>query len=181
MDTISIYQVKLQKVGSLPVATRSIYKPADAAAIFQAYLEQHCHTDRENIIGMYLNTKNQVVGMSTIHTGSLNVSLINPREVFTEAVLHKAASVILCHNHPSGNPSPSREDIQITSSLQQAGEVLDIPVLDHIILGHNQFLSLKEKGYMEQTQSKGEWVWESQETERYDGFRRNPLVQSMER
>ncbi|UFJ41340.1 DNA repair protein RadC [Brevibacillus humidisoli] len=161
MNTISVYQVKLQKVGDVSFEWRPIHAPKDAVSIFQTYLEHYCHTDRENFIAMYLNVKNEVVGLSTVHIGSLNASLVNPREVYTDAVLHKAASVILCHNHPSGNPSPSREDIEVTKTLRQAGEILDIAVLDHIIIGQDRFISFKEQGYMNNTQAMGGFVWEN--------------------
>ncbi|WP_261798205.1 JAB domain-containing protein [Brevibacillus massiliensis] len=164
--------MKLQKVGSLPFETKPIHLPKDAAAIFQAYLGNYCHTDRENFIGMYLNTKNEVVGISTIHTGTLNASLVNPREVFTDAVLHKAASIILCHNHPSGNPSPSSEDITVTKNLQKAGKMLDIDVLDHIILGYDRFLSLKEQGLIDQPNGEHELLWENRMTKESARFAR---------
>lgn len=98
---------------------------------------------------MFLNTKNRIAGISTAHVGSLDASIVHPREVFTEALLHKAASIIVCHNHPSGDPTPSREDIAVTQTLREAGQLLGIDVLDHIILGDDdRYLSLKEGGYM---------------------------------
>ena len=95
-----------------------------------------------------LDTKNHVTDISDISVGSLTASVVHPREVFKEAVSRSAASVIIAHNHPSGDPSPSREDIAVTQRLVKAGKVMDIPVLDHIILGNNRFISLKEKNMM---------------------------------
>ena len=86
--------------------------------------------------------------MPVISQGSLTASVVHPREVFEAAVRHAAASMILLHNHPSGDPSPSREDIAVTERLVKAGQVMDIPVLDHLIIGNNSFASLKEKGLM---------------------------------
>ena len=80
--------------------------------------------------------------------GSLTASIVHPREVFEVAIRHNAASIILLHNHPSGDPSPSREDINVTQRLVKAGKSMDIPVLDHIVLGDNRFISIKERGFM---------------------------------
>lgn len=103
---------------------------------------------REHFAVMLLNTKNHILGMADISIGSLSASIVHPREVFRAAIDFAAASMILFHNHPSGDPSPSREDIAVTNRLTKAGKIMDIPVLDHIILGHDQFLSLKERGIM---------------------------------
>lgn len=103
---------------------------------------------REHFAVMLLNTKNHILGMADISVGSLSASIVHPREVFRAAIDYAAASMILMHNHPSGDPSPSREDIAVTNRLTKAGKIMDIPVLDHIILGHDQFLSLKERGIM---------------------------------
>ena len=97
---------------------------------------------------MVLNTKNHIIADTIITTGSLTASVVHPRELFREVLKYPAASVIVYHNHPSGDPDPSREDIAVTRRLVKAGEVLDIPVLDHIIIGDNRFVSLKEKGLM---------------------------------
>jgi len=82
------------------------------------------------------------------HIGSLNLSIVHPREVMKPAILSNAAGVIVGHNHPSGNPEPSQEDIQVTKKLVEAGKIIGIEVFDHIILGDEKFVSLKEKGYM---------------------------------
>ena len=97
---------------------------------------------------MVLNTKNHIIADTIITTGSLTASVVHPRELFREVLKYPAASVIVYHNHPSGDPDPSREDIAVTRRLVKAGDVLDIPVLDHIIIGDNRFVSLKEKGLM---------------------------------
>ena len=93
-----------------------------------------------------LNTKNSIVGIQEITRGSLSASIVHPREVYKAAILHNAASIILAHNHPSGSPSPSREDIAVTERILKAGKILDIPLLDHVIIGDPRFVSLKEKG-----------------------------------
>ena len=96
-----------------------------------------------------MNTKNHIIGIKDVSIGSLTASVVHPREVFETAIMHHAAAMILIHNHPSGDPSPSREDISVTERLVKAGKVMDIPVLDHIILGDERFVSMKEKNLMQ--------------------------------
>ena len=107
------------------------------------------HEQREHFAVMLLNTKNHILGMPDISIGSLTASVVHPREVFKVAVRYSAAAMILLHNPPSGDPSPSREDIAVTQRLVKAGKIMDIPVLDHIILGDNRFTSMKEKGLLQ--------------------------------
>jgi len=106
------------------------------------------HEPKEHFLIVILNTKNYILATPTISVGSLTASVVHPREIFSEALKYPCASIILVHNHPSGNPEPSREDIAVTKRIQNAGNVLDIPVLDHIIIGEHTFSSLKEKGVM---------------------------------
>ena len=104
---------------------------------------------QEHFVCLYLNTKNHVIHRQTIFVGSLNASIVHPRVVFKEALRRSAASLIALHNHPSGDPSPSQEDINVTKRLHESGKVLGIQLLDHIIIGDRKFVSLKEKGYLE--------------------------------
>lgn len=122
-----------------------VHGPEDVAhfAMPRYRLEQ-----KEHFAVLLLNTKNHILAMPEISVGSLTASVVHPREVFEAAVRHAAASIILLHNHPSGDPSPSREDIAVTHRLVQAGVIMDIPVLDHVVLGDNRFVSLKEKGLL---------------------------------
>jgi DNA repair protein RadC len=103
---------------------------------------------QEHFIALYLNTKNHVLHRHTLFIGSLNASIVHPREVFKEALRRSAASVICLHNHPSGDPTPSREDIEVTKRLNEAGKVLGVELLDHVIIGDRQFISLKEQGHI---------------------------------
>ncbi len=103
---------------------------------------------QEHFVCLYLNTKNQVLHKQTIFIGSLNASIVHPREVFKEAFRRSAASIICIHNHPSGDPTPSREDIEVTKRLVECGRIIGIDVLDHLIIGEKKFISLKEKGYL---------------------------------
>ncbi|GIN22676.1 MAG TPA: JAB domain-containing protein [Bacillus bacterium] len=103
---------------------------------------------QEHFVCLYLNTKNQVLHRQTIFIGSLNASIVHPREVFKEAFRRSAASIICFHNHPSGDPSPSREDIEVTKRLAECGKIMGIEILDHLIIGDNKYVSMKEKGLM---------------------------------
>lgn len=93
-----------------------------------------------------LNTKNIVVGIKDVFKGSLNTSVVHPREIFKQAISKNSASIIICHNHPSGDPTPSREDINITLRIKECGNIIGIQLVDHIIIGNNKFVSLKERG-----------------------------------
>ena len=99
---------------------------------------------QEHFVVIFLNARNQIIKTETISIGSLNASFVHPREVFAPAVGISAASVILGHNHPSGDVTPSREDIELTRRMVQAGEIMGIEVVDHLIIGSDRFISMKE-------------------------------------
>jgi DNA repair protein RadC len=101
---------------------------------------------KEHFKLILLNPRNKIIGISTISIGTLNASLVHPREVFKDAIVHSAASVVLAHNHPSGDPEPSEDDLKITKKLVESGKILGIEVIDHIIIGKNNFCSYKERG-----------------------------------
>ncbi len=103
---------------------------------------------REHFVGLYLNTRNRLLARETVSVGSLNASIVHPREVFEPALRRNAASLIVVHNHPSGEVEPSEDDIQITRRLAQAGDILGIALLDHVIVGGAGYLSLKEEGHL---------------------------------
>ncbi len=103
---------------------------------------------KEHFIGLYLNARNQLVHQETVAIGSLSANIIHPREVFEPAIKYHAASIVVVHNHPSGNLKPSREDLEITKRLVKSGELLGIKVIDHLIIAGKKFFSLKEKGLM---------------------------------
>lgn len=122
-----------------------IRSPEDAAAYLMTDMSS---LSQEHFVVLFLNVKNEVLHKQTIFIGSLNSSIVHPREIFREAVKRSAASIICAHNHPSGNPSPSPEDIEVTKRLTEAGSIMGIDLLDHVIIGDHRFISLKEKGYM---------------------------------
>lgn len=122
-----------------------IRSPEDAANFV---MEDMRFLSQEHFVCLYLNTKNQVLHQQTVFIGSLNASIVHPREVFKEAFRRSAASFICIHNHPSGDPAPSREDIDVTKRLSECGKLIGIELLDHLIIGDQKFISLKEKGYV---------------------------------
>jgi DNA repair protein RadC len=101
---------------------------------------------KEYFLVLSLDTKNQLIKVSEVSIGSLDTSVVHPREVFKEAISASAASVILVHNHPSGDPQPSDDDVKLTKRLAETGEIVGIAVLDHIVVGENRFVSLKREG-----------------------------------
>ncbi|MGM9988634.1 MAG: DNA repair protein RadC [Bacillaceae bacterium] len=123
----------------------TIRSPEDAANYM---MEEMRFLTQEHFICLYLNSKNQVIHRQTIFIGSLNASIVHPRETFREAFRRSAASIICLHNHPSGSPEPSREDIEVTKRLVECGKIIGIEVLDHLIIGEHKYVSLKEKGYV---------------------------------
>ena len=115
------------------------------------YLFEHFRDSyREEFLILILDTKNKIKASKTVSIGSINQTLVHPREVFRFAITNNANSIILSHNHPSGDPSPSHEDILITKRLQEAGKLIGIKVLDHIIIGNDKYISLREKKIIEE-------------------------------
>ena len=142
---INIVSIKMVKESSFLYQTRQILSPNDAYEMIKEQLEG---LDREQFIIACLNTKNEPTNISVVSVGSLNKAIVHPREVFKTAILSNAASVMAFHNHPSGETTPSQQDIQLTNRLYEAGELLSIKLLDHLIIGDVTFTSLKEKGYL---------------------------------
>lgn len=124
--------------------TRSIKRSRDIFELFKHLADEQ----KEHFCVVMLNSKNGILGVRTIHVGTVNMTVVGPREVFREAIREGASSIAVVHNHPSGDPTPSEEDFEITEKLVQIGEMLDIPVLDHVIIGHNTFSSFKELKYL---------------------------------
>lgn len=116
-----------------------------ANVVANIYMEDMRHLKQEHFKVIYLDTKNKIIADENISIGSLNASIVHPREVFKNAVKRSANSIIAMHNHPSGDPTPSREDIEITKRIKQAGELLGITLLDHIIIGDHRYISFKEE------------------------------------
>lgn len=153
MKRINFYSIKLVKEkGGLYDLDRlngyTISSPEDGYRAIDTILDLNSECVEKFGI-LTLNTKNRIIGIHIIHVGGLNASIVDPRAVFQNAMLNNAASIICFHNHPSGDPTPSREDIDVTKRLVQGGLILNIQVLDHVIVGdEGRYVSLKEKGYL---------------------------------
>jgi len=126
-----------------PEERPSVSSPGDAADLVMFEMQA---LEKEHLRVILLDTRNHVMEINEVYQGSLNASVVRVGEVFTPAVRRNAASILVVHNHPSGDPSPSPEDISITRALVQAGKLLEIEVLDHIIIGQGKYVSLKERG-----------------------------------
>jgi DNA repair protein RadC len=117
--------------------------------LFLRYRAQFYAANREFFLSLHLNSKNQLIREVLVSVGSLNTSVVHPREVFSAAVRDSTAALIFLHNHPSGDPAPSREDRECTQRLARAGKILGIRVLDHIILGHDDYFSFADAGQLQ--------------------------------
>ena len=140
---ISIVSIKMVREASVLYDIRKIDSPKDGAELGKKFLDD---LDREQLIVCCLDTKNQPTAINVVSVGSLNTSIVHPREVFKPAILSNSASIILFHNHPSGDAEPSKEDISITERIKESGNILGIKLIDHIIIGNDSYCSLKERG-----------------------------------
>lgn len=120
----------------------------DPSLVAAYYMERMRHLETEHIYLVLTDTKNRFIKEILLSKGTVNASVISAREVFIEALRYHAVYILLLHNHPSGDPTPSRQDIEITNRIMEASRIMNIPLLDHIIIGDNTFTSLKEKGYL---------------------------------
>lgn len=122
-----------------------ITNPSDAAFLV---MEEMRVLKQEFLKIIMLNTKNYVIKVKNVFIGSLNSSIVHPREIYCEAIKNSSSSIIICHNHPSGDPLPSSEDINITNRLKECSKLIGIELLDHVIIGDGVYISLKEKGIL---------------------------------
>lgn len=138
--------LELGRRAALPLTDRVVVRgPADAASLIMSDLQ---HLDREQFRVILLDTKNHVLGVELVSIGTLNASLVHPREIFKAPIRRSAHAIILVHNHPSGDPTPSAEDWAVTRRLAEAGRLLGIEILDHIIVGDQQYVSLRDQGWV---------------------------------
>lgn len=142
---VNIVSLKMVRDSTIHYQNRHIRSPEDSYNIIRTFLED---SDREMFVMMALDVKNQPTNIQIAHIGSLNASIVHPREIMKIAILSNSASIIVFHNHPSGITKPSPEDLEVTQRLKEAGQILGIELLDHLIIGDNTFLSFKEKGYL---------------------------------
>ena len=143
---VPLYTTRLvrEHTFSFPERTQ-VCSPEAVAAVLRSYFESR---DREEFVVCLLDTANTLIGLHVASVGGLAASIVEPRQVFKAAVLANAASLLLAHNHPSGNPEPSREDVEITKRLVETGRLMGIPVHDHLIITGDGYTSLAERGLM---------------------------------
>src|SRR6266852_264500 len=142
--SVPIYKISLVREGRVACYEQQIRSSADASRLLHTYL---ANVDREHFVIILLNQKNRVIGVNTVSVGSLTASIVHPREVFKGAILANAASIICGHNHPSTDCQPSREDRAITTRLVEAGKLLGISILDHVIIGgEGRYFSFADEG-----------------------------------
>lgn len=120
-----------------------VTSPKDVANVVMGEM---MNLEQEVLKVILLSTKNIIIGTKDVFRGSLNSSIVHPREIFKQAIKRNSASIIICHNHPSGDPTPSKEDINVTLRIKECGKIIGIELLDHIIIGKNKFVSFKETG-----------------------------------
>jgi DNA repair protein RadC len=141
---IPVYHIELVRDRLIKVEPKpSVHNPDDVVTILR---DELLKSDREKLVCLFLNAKNVIIGIDVVSIGSLTASIAHPREIFKAAILKNAASIILSHGHPSGDPSPSREDIQLTERITKAGEILGIKLLDHIIIAEQGSYSFTQAG-----------------------------------
>jgi DNA repair protein RadC len=143
---VPIYKVTLVREGRVACYNQQIRSAVDASTLLHTYLAD---VDREHFVIILLNQKNRVLGVNTVSIGSLTASIVHPREVYKSAILSNAASIICGHNHPSTDCQPSKEDRAITARLVEAGKLLGIAVLDHLIIsGTGKYFSFTDEGLL---------------------------------
>ncbi|MFR1912382.1 MAG: JAB domain-containing protein [Intestinibacter bartlettii] len=142
---VDIVSIKMVREGSTKYENRKIETPFDAYVLLKRFLED---SDREKLLVVCLDTKNQPINICTVSVGTLNSSLVHPREIFKTAILSNSNQIMLAHNHPSGISAPSNEDKAMTNRIKDAGVILGIELIDHIIIGSNEYFSFKENRLM---------------------------------
>ena len=142
-SVVAAFEVGRRAAVRWPARGWQVRTPADVA---ERLLPEMGHLDREEMLVCLLNTRNVVLGRSTVYVGNLPGSPVRIGEVYREAIRRQAAAVIVAHNHPSGDPSPSGDDLRITADLADAGRLLDIELLDHLVIGHDRWVSLRAAG-----------------------------------
>ena len=141
---LAAFELGFRAFGSPDIPGLVIRRPED---VFPLLREEFRGLDRERFLALYLDTRHRVAAVETVSIGSLNASLVHPREVFKPAVAMSAAAVVVAHNHPSGDPRPSDDDLELTSRLDRCGDLLGIALLDHLVAGGEEIISIREYGW----------------------------------
>lgn len=145
MELVKEIELKVENVRDVKFELGKISSPN---CLYGFLKKEIGNSDREILLAIFLSTKNDVLGIQRVSVGSLNSSIVHPREVFKGAILSNASAIIIAHNHPSGDVTPSGDDIATTKRLEQAGMILGINLLDHLIVSRNNGLSLREQGFV---------------------------------
>ena len=156
MDIKGVGKVKALQILAIGELSRRIAKTSiskgemfsDPEMIARYYMEDMRHLKTEEVILIMMNSKNQIIKDEVISKGTVNSSILSPREVFLLALEYHAVHIILLHNHPSGDPTPSKEDLRMTAKIAEAGKLIGILLMDHLIIGDNKYISLKERGVL---------------------------------
>ena len=143
---LAAFELGFRAGGPSKRAGLAVRSPVDVHPLLR---EEFRGLDRERFLALYLDTRHRIVAAETVSIGSLNASLVHPREVFKPAVAMSAAAVIVAHNHPSGDPSPSGDDLDLTARLDRCGDLLGIAILDHLVVGDGEIISIREYGWPE--------------------------------
>lgn len=141
---LRVQMAQIVREGASPFVRRQFRNSED---VYTAFRDLCASADREHFWSIALDNKHRIVGVELVATGSLTCTIVHPREVFKALVLTSAAAAIFIHNHPSGDPTPSREDIDITRRLRDVGELMGIRILDHLVIGHDRYVSMVDDGY----------------------------------
>lgn len=151
---LGVGEAKACKILAISELARRLNAPEEEALFVKSakdvsdiLIPRISHLQAENLLAVYLNSRKKVISIKTIFVGSLNESLINAREIFKNAIEENASAIILAHNHPSGDPTPSDSDLSSTEEIKKAGDIMGIEVLDHVIIGGNNYWSLRESGF----------------------------------
>lgn len=151
IGTVKALQIQCISELSRRIAKQKAYERLDFTnpeAIARYYMEDMRYLDKEHLILAMLDNKCRLISDSVISIGTVNASLVTPREILIEALKSQAVSVVMLHNHPSGDAAPSRQDIEVTSRIKRAGEIIGISLVDHIIIGDNTYTSLRQEQYL---------------------------------
>ncbi len=146
LQILAVLELSRRIVSSPPNSNPIISAPAEVVDVVKDHMKL---LDREHFIVFNLNIKNRIISTDTVAIGSLNSAIVHPREIFKQAIKLGAASIIACHNHPSGFSEPSLEDIEITKRIANAGEIVGIQLLDHLVIGDGSYVSMREKGIIQ--------------------------------
>jgi len=140
---IPMYKISMIRDGAVCAERKTVTRSQDLSPLLGEYFKGH---DREEMLAVLLDAKHKIIGLHTVSIGSMSLSIVHPRETFKAAIVSNCAALILAHNHPSGDPTPSQEDRTLTARLKQAGEIIGIPVLDHVVVGDGRYHSFSDHG-----------------------------------